>query len=192
MRVSNFTVIYDANVLYPNFLRDVLLRLAVTDLFRARWTEDIHQEWMRSVLRDRPELESKILRTRELMDSHVKDAIVTGYQDLIGGLQLPDPNDRHVLAAAIKSHAQLIITWNHQDFPAEALEPYGVRTQNPDDFIIDLLELDAATVFLAIERHRTGLKCPPFAPDDYIAALQRQRLTKASTVLRTLWHPHSS
>ena len=78
MRVSNFTVIYDANVLYPNFLRDVLLRLAVTDLVRARGTEDIHQEWMRSVLRDRPELEAKIQRTRELMDSHIKDAIVTG------------------------------------------------------------------------------------------------------------------
>ena len=190
MRVSNFTVIYDANVLYPNFLRDVLLRLAVTDLFRARWTEDIHQEWMRSVLRDRPELEPKIQRTRELMDSHIKDAIVTGYQDLISGLQLPDPNDRHVLAAAIKSHAQLIITRNHQDFPTQALEPYAIRTQDPDDFIVDLLELDADIVTSALERHRTGLKFPPFAHDDYISAFHRQHLTKSANLLRVLWGLH--
>lgn len=96
-----FVVIYDACVLYPAPLRDLLMRLATTGLFAARWTSLIHDEWTRSLLSRRPELADKLSRTVELMNQAVPDALVTGHEPLIEGLTLPDPDDRHVLAAAI-------------------------------------------------------------------------------------------
>ena len=92
-------VLYDACVLYPAPLRDLLMRLALTDLFQARWTDQIHDEWTRNVLANRPELTAESLaRCRRLMDEHVPDCLVTGYESLIPTLSLPDPDDRHVLA----------------------------------------------------------------------------------------------
>lgn len=92
----------DACVLYPAPLRDLLMHLAVADLFHAAWTEEIHDEWIRSVLADRPNLSRRQLeRTRDLMNVHVRDCLVTGYEHRIKALSLPDPDDRHVLAAAI-------------------------------------------------------------------------------------------
>ena len=104
--VNRFTVVYDACVLYPAPLRDLLMRLALTDLYRARWSDQIYQEWMTAVLRNRPDLSREQLeRTRSLMNAHVRDALVNGHQPLIPALELPDPDDRHVLAAAIKCGA---------------------------------------------------------------------------------------
>lgn len=100
--MATFTAFYDANVLYPAELRNFLMHLALTGLFRARWSADVHEEWITALLQKRPDLtREKLARTRALMDLHAIDALVTGYEDLIPGLQLPDPNDRHVLAAAI-------------------------------------------------------------------------------------------
>lgn len=108
--MASFVALYDACVLYPAPLRDLLLRLALTDLFRARWTAEIHQEWMRSVLNNRHDLKPEQLqRTRELMDASVPDCLVVGYEGLITNLSLPDPDDRHVLAAAIHCHAGVIV-----------------------------------------------------------------------------------
>lgn len=98
---SHFTVVYDACVLYPAPLRDLLLRLALTDLFRARWSDMIHDEWTRNLLAQRPDLEAKLERTRTLMNAHVRDCLVTGFDHLIPSIELPDPDDRHVAATAI-------------------------------------------------------------------------------------------
>lgn len=104
--MTSFKVIYDANVLYPAPLRDLLMWLALRDVVLARWTNEIHEEWIRSVLRNRPDLKPEQLeRTRQLMDASVRDCLVTGHLSLIPGLDLPDPDDRHVLAAAIKAGA---------------------------------------------------------------------------------------
>ena len=101
--MTNFTAVYDACVLYPAPLRDLLMRLAVTDLFRAKWTEAIQDEWTRSVLRDRPDLSAdQLQRTRTLMNDNVRDCLVTGYEELIPALHLPDPDDRHVEMAIKK------------------------------------------------------------------------------------------
>lgn len=101
--MANFTAIYDACVLYPAPLRDLLMHLALTDLFRAKWTDAIHDEWTKSVLESRPDLTREQLeRTRALMNIHVRNCLVTSYEDLIPSLTLPDPDDRHVLAAAIR------------------------------------------------------------------------------------------
>ena len=102
--MANFSAVYDACVLYPAPIRDLLLQLALSDLFRAHWTNDIHDEWTRNVLKNRPDLTAEQLqRTRELMDANVRDCLVTGYESLIPSLELPDENDRHVLAAAIRA-----------------------------------------------------------------------------------------
>jgi hypothetical protein len=101
-----FTALYDACVLYPAPIRDVLMHLALTDLYRARWTHTIHEEWIRAVLDNRHDLmRAQLDRTRDLMNAHARDALVENYEDLIPSLTLPDPNDRHVLAAAIRGRA---------------------------------------------------------------------------------------
>jgi len=104
---SNFTVIYDACVLYPAPLRDLLMRLALTDLYRARWTDMIHDEWTRNVLKQRPDLKAEDLeRTRSLMNAHVRDSLITGFEHLIPSVELPDADDRHVVAAAVNGGGQ--------------------------------------------------------------------------------------
>ena len=115
---SHYTVVYDACVMYPAPLRSFLMYLAVTGIYRARWTEQIHDEWIRNLLNNRPDLDpDKLQRTRELMNTNVPGAVVSGYEPLIGGLSLPDPDDCHVVAAAIQTRAEAIITFNLKDRP---------------------------------------------------------------------------
>jgi PIN domain len=134
--MSAYTALFDASVLYPAVTRDVLMQLALTDLFRAKWTADIHEEWIGSPLRDRPDIHRTALeRTRTFMDSKVRDCIVTGYAPLISSLTLPDPDDRHVLAAAIVGRCDVIVTTNLTDFPQAALALYGIEAQHPDEFL---------------------------------------------------------
>ena len=133
--MSVYTVLFDANVLYPAPMRDLLLQLAVADIFRARWTADIHREWIDALLLNQPHRDQAALeRTRDKMDSATRDCLVTGYQSLIPSLQLPDPDDRHVLAAAIAGRCDAIVTQNLRDFPYEALAPMGSRPCIPMHF----------------------------------------------------------
>lgn len=177
------TAVLDACVLYPAPLRDLFMQLALADLFHARWTEQIHEEWMRNVLADRPDLSrSKLERTRDLMDAHVRDALVVGHEPLIGGLGLPDPDDRHVLAAAICCGAAAIVTFNLKDFPAASLAPYGIEAEHPDDFVADLIDVDPAAVCAAVKVVRGRLRNPPRTAEEYLLTLEAQGL--AGTVAR--------
>lgn len=183
--MSQFTAILDACVLYPAPLRDLLMHVALTDLFRAKWTEAIHEEWIRSVLANRPDLTREQLeRTRQLRNAHVRDCLVADYEDLIPVLILPDPDDRHVLAAAIRSNAEVIVTFNLDDFPPESLGKWGIAAQHPDDFINHLLDLAPHLVCTAAKRQRESLKSPPMSVDDFLAALERQGLAKTVADLR--------
>jgi predicted nucleic acid-binding protein len=185
--MANFTVVYDANVLYPAPLRDLLMRLALTDMFRARWTDDIHDEWIRNVLEARPDLTREQLeRTRELMNANVRDCVVEGYQSLIPGLELPDPDDRHVLAAAILANASVIVTFNLRDFPAAQVEQYGIEAQHPDEFITYLIDLNQAKVCAAAEEQRRSLRQPPKTVEEYLETLLRQGLPQTATLLGSL------
>src|SRR5262249_24264526 len=151
--------------------------LAMTELFRARWTEIIHEEWMASVLTNRPDLtRAQLERTRDMMNAAVPDCLVEGSNSLIEGLTLPDPRDRHVLAAAIRAGAGAIVTFNLRDFPPEALESYGIEAQHPDEFVIDLLNLDHRQVCAAARSQRLSLKNPPQTLGEYLANLERQQL----------------
>jgi len=162
--MSHFTVIYDACVLYPAPLRSFLMYLAVTDLYHARWTNDIHEEWMRNVVQDHADISrEQVERIRDLMNAHIRDCLVTGYEPLISGLALPDPDDRHVLAAAILCGADVILTFNLKDFPRDALNRYGIEAQHPDEFLTYQLDLAPNVVCAAAKRHRGSMKNPPRA-----------------------------
>lgn len=161
------------------------MRLALTDLFRARWSEQIHDEWIRNVLANRPDLTpEQLLCTRQLMNSHVRDSLVTGFEYLIPALPLPDQDDRHVLAAAIHAGASLIVTFNLKDFPQKSLDQSNLTAQHPDDFIVDLLDLHTAKILEAVANHRRSLKTPPKTPHEYLDTLQAQGLTQSVAILR--------
>lgn len=184
MRHSPFTVVYDACVLYPAPLRDFLMWLGLSGRFRARWSADIHDEWKRNLLKNRPDLSMEQLdRTSDLMNRAIPDGLVEGYQDLIDGLQLPDKDDRHVLAAAIRCGASVIVTFNQKDFPADVLKTFGIEAQHPDVFIGDLLDLDAASVVAAAQRQRATLKRPPIDAEPYLEILLKQGLVHSMKVL---------
>jgi hypothetical protein len=183
-----FVVIYDACVLYPAPLRDLLVRVAQTGIVRARWTSQILDECFRSILAQRPELNPAALaRTRELMTEAVADCMVTGHERMIEGLELPDPDDRHVLAAAIRAGAQAIVTFNLRDFPAASLVTYEVEAIHPDDFVLDLLDLSPGAVGDAIRAQAATLKNPPVTPDDVLDTLRSNGLVRAVAKLRQMY-----
>jgi predicted nucleic acid-binding protein len=184
VRHSAFTAVYDACVLYPAPLRDFLMWLALSGQFRARWSKEIHGEWKRNLLKNRPDLTVEQLnRTSELMDLAVPDACVTGYEELIAGLALPDADDRHVLATAIRCNASVIVTFNRKDFPSAALDAYGIEAQHPDEFVSNLFDLDPAAVVTAAHRQRKQLKMPPMDVSAYLHLLFRQGLIQSAEAL---------
>ncbi|MDU9390975.1 PIN domain-containing protein [Pseudomonas sp. zfem002] len=184
MRHSPYTAVYDANVLYPAPLRDFLMRLALTGAYRARWSALIHDEWKRNLLLNRTDLTAEQLnRTSELMDQAIPDALVTDYEAIVAGLELPDQDDRHVLAVAIKCSASAIVTFNLKDFPKASLEPFGIEALHPDDFIADLWDLDQAAVLEAARRQRAALKNPPHSVREYLDKLLQQKLPETVKLL---------
>ncbi len=183
--MPDIIALLDACVLYPAPLRDLLMQLTLADSFRARWTKDIHEEWIRNLLQNRPDLKRhKLEQTRNLMNQNVRDCLVTDYQDLIPTLTLPDPDDRHILAAAITVQANVIVTFNQKDFPIATLEPYGLQTQHPDDFVMRLMDLSPELVLLAVRRQRQSLRNPPKSAEDTLGTLQNQGLTRTVTALQ--------
>lgn len=175
----------DASVLYPAPLRDLLMRLALRGLFRATWSARVHEEWIANVLAKRPDLtRAQLERTRELMDAHAPDSVVTGYDELIDGLDLPDANDRHVLAAAIHGGADVIVTFNLKDFPARRLETFKIEAQHPDTFVTHLIELNGGAVVATLREHRAALKNPLRTAAEYLQTLERQGLAEAVSLLR--------
>jgi predicted nucleic acid-binding protein len=159
---GTFTVILDACVLYPAPLRDLLLRLATEGLYRPKWTDKINDEWKRNLLKNRSDLEEESLNhTIDLMNRTFKDAKVTNYNKLIGVLELPDPDDRHVFAAAIRCGADLIVTENLKDFPKEQISEYDIDVQSPDIFIQHLIDLDWEACCRALVKQKRSLNNPP-------------------------------
>src|SRR5260370_6030786 len=162
--------VYDACVIYPNFLREFLVRLAIhgrrQGILRVKWTGRIHREWMRAVLRRRPELRVALRRTRQLMDGHVRGCRVRGYQRWEQRLALPDENDRHVLAAALACVADVIVTFNTTDFPAATLAPFHIAAAEPDTFVYQLM--NTGIVESAAADHRASLTRPPMSASDYL------------------------
>jgi len=185
--VATFVALFDACVLYPASVRDLLLRLALTDLFRARWTDRIHDEWIGGVLKQRQDLSrAQLERTRGLMNQVVPDCLVIAYESLIDGLHLPDPDDRHVLAAAIRCQAGVIVTYNLRHFPEEALAPYGIEAQHPDEFVSHLFDLDPGAVCAAVRDQRESLRNPPFSVDELLNEFLARELAETVAQLKAM------
>ena len=183
--MSSYTALLDANVLYPAPVRDLLLQLAVTDIYKARWTADIHREWIENLLANEPHRDrARLERTRDLMDSNTRDALVTGYESQIPSLQLPDPDDRHVLAAAIVGRCDVIVTANLKDFPEAALAPFGIDAQHPDEFLCNHMNLAQGLFCSCVQKIRQRLKNPPCTTDDYLDTLTRNGLVATAAELR--------
>ena len=118
------------------------------------------------------------------MDAAVEDSLVTGFEQLIPTIELPDPDDRHVLVAAITARADVVVTLNLAHFPAHTLAPYGIEAQHPDVFVRHTLNVDEPAALTAVRRHRASLKRPPMDIDTYLASLLHQGLAKTVTFLR--------
>ena len=184
--MGRYTALLDANVLYPAPLRDIFLQLTVTDLFKAKWTADIHREWIEALMRKNPPPDRAALeRTRDLMDKATRDSLVTGYEPLIASLTLPDPDDRHVLAAAIAGRCDVIVTQNLKDFPEEALARFSIEAQHPDEFLCNHLSLAPGIVCSAVRKVRARLLKPPYSVDQYLATLTRQGLVATAAELQS-------
>ena len=182
--MAKFSVIYDACVLYPAPLRDTLMRLALTGLFQAHWTDQIHEEWINALLRRGKYTREALEKVKLLMDSHVHDAKVTAYEDLIESIELPDIDDRHVLAAAIRCNADAIITFNLKDFPQKIVSNYDIEAIHPDDFICYQLDLSPTLVCNAIKKQRAALKNPEKTQEQFLSILQKQQLPQSCLALR--------
>jgi len=176
--------VFDACVLYPGSLRDFLLRLAYDGLIVPFWSEEIRDEWFRSLLRNRPNLWEKLERTRRKMDFHFPNSLVDGYETIIPMLQLPDPNDRHVLAVAIHAKAKYIVTFNLKHFPKPALEPYEIEAVSPDEIVLQVIQRRTNRAIETVRNHRAGLTKPSLSATEYLAMLEKQGLPQTVAFLR--------
>jgi predicted nucleic acid-binding protein len=185
--MSHFAAVLDANVLYSYPLTSVLLELAEARLYRPIWSKDIHEEWIRAVTRSRPDIApEKLERRRVAMDQALPDACVIGYQRLVPAIELPDPDDRHVVAAAIRGKAQVIVTFNEKDFPAAVLEEFDLATQHPA-FLRNLIDLAPNIVRARLATMINGFSNPAMTYEEYISVLERQSLPETAAALRELF-----
>jgi predicted nucleic acid-binding protein len=181
-----FVVLYDANVLYPSTSRDLLIRIAQARLVQAKWTDQIMDEVFDNLRKNRPELDPAALtRTRKLMIRAVRDCLVSGYEPLIAGLDLPDPDDRHVLAAAIRARAQLIVTNNLKDFPPERLAQWDIEPKSADEFVLDQIDLNAKVVWGCVQQIADTWRNPPGTTADVLRSLERGGLLRAVAELES-------
>ncbi|OGX90178.1 PIN domain-containing protein [Hymenobacter coccineus] len=177
----------DACVLYPVPLRDLLLQLAAADLYQPKWTPQIQEEWSRNLLVNRPDLTAaQLQRTIALMEQAFPDAQVTAYKALIPTLTLPDANDRHVLAAALRSQARVIVTANLKDFPAPYLATLGIERQHPDAFISQLLDHYPTQALEAFRQQVAYLKKPPKTALEVLGSLRTSGLLTTADRLQAL------
>lgn len=183
---SGFTAILDANVLYPAPLRDYLLHLANLEMYKPKWTKVIQEEWIMNLLLNRPDLKRESLeKTRDAMNAAFPDSNITNFEEIINSLSLPDINDRHILAAAIRINADVIVTFNLKDFPVDYLKSYDIEVQHPDEFIINLIHLDKSKSLQALTNQVKSLKNPPKSIGEVLQTLEKCGLKNSVSKLRS-------
>lgn len=184
---ARYTALLDACVLYPLAMTDALLSLATAGYFAAKWTTKIEDAWIRALEGKRPELIGKLEVRRNSMREAIPDWEVpkSAWATLVTGIDLPDPNDAHVLAAAIAGHADCIVTSNLKDFPSSTLLEFGIEAIDPDTFIINQWDLDPVNAIAAFKRMRARRKKPQSSPEDFAYALEVGGLPTTAGRLRT-------
>jgi predicted nucleic acid-binding protein len=182
---TNSIAVLDACVLYPAPVRDLLLSLAEAGIFSPQWSELIQDEWQRNLLLNRRDLRPEQLRnTTMAMNLAFPEASVLDFEDLIPDIVLPDLNDRHVLACAIKCRAAAIVTFNLQDFPSETCEKYGVRIQHPDEYIADLIVQYPEKAHSAFNKMVGRLKTPAMSVAEVRESLIKCGLSSFQVLIR--------
>jgi predicted nucleic acid-binding protein len=183
---SPVTVLMDANVFYGIRVTSLILHLAQTKLFRARWTERIHEEWIGNLHRKTGIPREKLERRRQAIDHSVLDCLVNDYEALENIVSLPDGKDHHVLAAALKVRADCIVTFNLSDFPVAALAPLGIAAIHPDEFIIDVFDMSEELFIGAVGQDIRHYKTPPLTFNRYSEDLRKAGLPKTARLIEEL------
>lgn len=185
---SKFTALLDANVLYPAPIRDMLLHLADMDLYRPKWTDKIHEERIGNLLLKRTDLKKEsLLSARAAMNNAFPDANINQYESLMPNLSLPDKDDRHILAAAIKEKVDLIVTFNIKDFPAATIKEFDIEVQHPDIFVSSLIQLNGSKAKQAFLNQVRNLKNPPKTVEETLSTLSNAGLTNSASKLKALF-----
>lgn len=180
-----FIVVYDANVLLPVRLRDLLLRIAEAGIVRARWSEQILDEWQSALSKLYPDIPSEKFRLqRALMVEAVPDCIVSNYAGLANELDLVDEKDHYVVATAVRAQAQLIVTYNLKHFPEHALAKYDIEVKHPDEFVLDAIDLFPGRVANIIHSMSADLHKPPRSVEQVLETLQSHQLTQSVAKIR--------
>jgi hypothetical protein len=171
--------VFDACILYPFHLRNILIQLAVDRLIEARWTDEIHDEWIRNLATRASAIPIERLQdTRRLMNAALPSAGVDGYQDHILKVTLPDPDDRHVVAAGIAAGASIIVTWNLRHFPVRELKKFGLRRETPDAFVSGLYDNVSDLVISSLANARRNLTKTRLSAADFVKILNGQKLVE--------------
>lgn len=182
--MSKLRAVLDANVLYDSFLRDLLLSLFSVGLYEAKWTEKIIEEWVGHLLENRVDISPAAnARTVRLMNEIKPGALVWAYEQYIDHVDLPDKDDRHVVAAALACGAQKIVTWNLGDFPNKLLKAFGIVADSPDQFLADLITHypeETVDVFRGV---RLRLRKPPMTVEKFFEGLQTRNMSLTAKCL---------
>ena len=181
--ISTFTAVFDANVFFGARLRSLIIELAQSGIFRARWSAEINNEWMRNVAAKRGIAIEKLQVVAGLMERAVPDCLVTGHERMTLDHALPDPNDEHVLAAAIQARASAIVTFNTEHFPEDALAPHGLHCVHPDDFLLDVESISSQHFIRAIKRDIEHYIDPPLEITKYLDDLSNAGIPKVAAYL---------
>jgi predicted nucleic acid-binding protein len=183
---ARYTALLDACVLFPIAVTDALLSLAIVGLFAAKWTRQIEQEWIAALEEQRPDLKGRLELRRNSMREAVPDweILESAWAPLVAGYNLPDSDDRHVLAAAVAGHADCIVTANLRDFPSDIVGPYGIEVVDPDRFIVNQWDLDPIVAMTAFKHMRARWKKPQATPEDFAQALERNGLPATAQRIR--------
>lgn len=171
--MARFSALLDACVLVPVTQADTLLRLAEAGLFRPLWSACILEEMTTAIEMIHPELDEGATRRAQQMDKAFPDASVHGWEPLEIGITLPDPDDVHVVAAAVRGRADVIVTNNVKDFPSSALAPLGLEAQNADEFLLNQLSLEPQRTMEALTSQARAAKRPPLTVEELMERLTR-------------------
>jgi len=186
MALPRLIAILDANVLYPFFQRDLLLNLAYEEMYIPKWSDEIEREWVQNLKANRPDISSNLDRTLTLMDKAFPDAKVHGYEKHIHTLALPDKDDRHVLAAAIECKADVIVTYNLDDFPEEKLSGHDISAFFPDQFISLIIDSNPLLLRNALEAMVKVRKNPPVSLEELIGLIAERGMPESAAKIKRL------
>lgn len=174
----------DASVLYQAQIRDLLLEICVHhDLFRLRWSQQVQDEWINKLSELNHKARARLEKTRKRMEDAVSECLVSNYSSIEDSLQLPDLNDRHVLAAAIHSGSELLLTENLRDFPESILSTYNITAVAVDELISALVEQYQEVLFEALRTIIKRLRNPPMTIENWCLRMERIGFPRSSTLI---------